>query len=123
MSVTVYRKKKARVGSENGRARLSDADIRVIRLLVVVVGLRRRVVAAQYGLSERHVNKLVRGMARLDAGGRVLNAEPEENDLSYDESVVIRCRNCRQKCFASRVDRERCVICAERSGTRNTQAA
>ncbi len=123
MSVTVYRKKKARVGPENGNSRLSDADVRIIRAMVAIYGLRRRVVAKIFGLSERHVNNLACGFRRLDAGGLVLNAEHEKNDLSFDESTIIRCRNCRQKCYASRVDRERCVVCAERSGTRNTQAA
>jgi hypothetical protein len=122
MSVTVYRNKKARVGSENGNARLSDADVRIIRMMVFAE-VRRRIVADLFGLSQRHVNNIALGKRRPDAEGRVLKTEPEKPDLSYDESRVIRCRNCRQKVYASRTDRERCVVCASRTGTRNAIAA
>lgn len=55
-------------GADNGNARLSDADVVEIRRLYAA-GQSQATIAAQFGIRQNYVSKLVRGAMRCAAGG------------------------------------------------------
>jgi hypothetical protein len=122
MAVAVFRKKKARVGRENGRSKLIDAEIRLARAFAAFLG--RASAEACFGVCSRHINQVRTGARRLDAGGiivspQVVADEGEAESVDFDDSLTIRCKECGAKTHPSVRDKTRCPVCVNTLGPRN----
>ena len=118
VSITVIRKAKSRIGHENGRHELCAADVRWIRAMAYwIPDIRRRLLAEIFGVTERNINRIIAGEHWAGAGGYIKAGEVDADEMEFDETLLIRCKNCRSKVYASKADRSLCTLCArEASG-------
>lgn len=122
MQANLYRTKKARLGSGpngNGRCRLHDKEVELLRMLVASGCLSRRQASLCFLVTYRHVNRIMSGDRRASEAGPLQKAKRPDrmNRLGYDPTVTIRCE-CGARTHPSRIDRTKCTLCAGLVGTR-----
>lgn len=99
--------RKARPGEMNGRSKLSDGQVRLVRTIRVSCSPRipYRDIAEAFELSHRHTKRLCMGTLRREAGGPIESREElaleRESEvvpsLLQSRTALIRCTECGHK--------------------------
>ncbi len=103
----------ARRGESNGKAKLSNSQIRLLRTLRIRLPTKPsyKELGDIFGLNPRQVNRICTGEQRIDAGGPIeirvksLVELEEEEDVPvyapFDETRFIKCPGCGNKAHPS----------------------
>jgi hypothetical protein len=113
----------ARTGETNGKAKLSNAQIRLLRTLRITLPTKPsyKELGDIFDLNPRQVNRICTGEQRVDAGGPIemrvkcLSEIDEDEDVPpsppFDEFRWIKCPGCGNRAHPSTANEQMCYGC------------
>ncbi len=108
---------KARNGESNGRSKLRDGEVRLLRLARINRQVSYRDLASAFDLTPRHAKRLCMGLLRESAGGPIESADSQREDRQsvvpalVDGSRIQRCGRCGNRAYPAIERPEWCLHC------------
>ena len=108
---------KSRLGEQNGRTKLPDQSVVLIRMFRDMWENKPSYheLADLFGIHPRHAKRICMGEVRVEAGGPI---EPEQADEAiryedppFDTAVLKRCSECGHMCHPVQVEPALCLHC------------